>query len=293
MSLRLVSQLCSFVLQNLPLCTAVHGLLAGIYIAIPSGVAVALSTLGKNSSGLVGVAISLSLLPPAVNAAMCWTYELLLKSSAFTRNAGDTTDYVRVGGISFALTLINIVCIWLAGTFTFWLKEVAPIQEKNAFWKDDVAYYREHKGERADLNVIDDGVQAALELQNAAAMHNDFYANTKDFDMTDPQVADARRRGLATNAVEDAFYVDGNALKSDVVAGGAVNVNGAELEDAAAADTALKEELLKKANKFGTLEEAGKQLFNDDLLPDDAPVRPAVGIRHGAVAEDVLLHGLS
>ena len=35
------------------------GLVSGILIAIPSGIATALSTLGQNSSGMTGVAISL------------------------------------------------------------------------------------------------------------------------------------------------------------------------------------------------------------------------------------------
>ena len=40
----------------------------GVLIALPSGAGVALSVLGGNVGSLVGVAISASLLPPAVNA---------------------------------------------------------------------------------------------------------------------------------------------------------------------------------------------------------------------------------
>jgi uncharacterized hydrophobic protein (TIGR00271 family) len=58
------------------------GLSSGILIAIPSGVATALSTLGRNSSGMVGVAISLLLLPPAVNAGMCWAYVASLNAQS-------------------------------------------------------------------------------------------------------------------------------------------------------------------------------------------------------------------
>jgi uncharacterized hydrophobic protein (TIGR00271 family) len=43
----------------------VEGLYTGIAIAIPSGMGVSLSILGENTSSLVGVAISASLLPPA------------------------------------------------------------------------------------------------------------------------------------------------------------------------------------------------------------------------------------
>jgi len=45
----------------------VHSLVVGIFIALPSGAAVAISVLGNNFGSLVGVAISASLLPPAVN----------------------------------------------------------------------------------------------------------------------------------------------------------------------------------------------------------------------------------
>ena len=41
-------------------------------IAVASGAAAALSILGENTSSMVGVAISASLLPPAVNAGFLW-----------------------------------------------------------------------------------------------------------------------------------------------------------------------------------------------------------------------------
>lgn len=45
-----------------------HSLVVGLLTAIPSGAAVAIAILGENIGSLVGVAISASLLPPAVNA---------------------------------------------------------------------------------------------------------------------------------------------------------------------------------------------------------------------------------
>jgi uncharacterized hydrophobic protein (TIGR00271 family) len=279
----------------------VHGLVSGVFVAIPSGIATALSTLGKNSSGMVGVAISLSLLPPAVNAAMCWTYELMLLSPNYNRNEGDTTNYWQCGGISFALTLINIVCIWLSGIFAFKLKEVAPLKEKNAFWKTDLKEYREHKDKDADINVINDGIAAAIELRNSVAIHDDLYKGvTADFDISDQRAAEQRRRGLADNALEDALFMDNKVLaQENIVPGGAINLDEAQLQDAAD-DTALKEDLLNNANKFGCLEDAGRALFDndllsskDELLPDGSFPRTDVGVRHGAVAEEVLLNGIS
>jgi uncharacterized membrane protein len=45
-----------------------RSLWVGVCIALPSGAGVALSVLGGNTGSLVGVAISASLLPPAVNS---------------------------------------------------------------------------------------------------------------------------------------------------------------------------------------------------------------------------------
>ena len=45
-----------------------RSLWVGLLIAIPSGAGVAFAILGGNTGSLVGVAISASLLPPAVNA---------------------------------------------------------------------------------------------------------------------------------------------------------------------------------------------------------------------------------
>ena len=50
----------------------------GVLIAVPSGAGVALSVLGGNAGSLVGVAISASLLPPAVNAGLLWAMATIL-----------------------------------------------------------------------------------------------------------------------------------------------------------------------------------------------------------------------
>ena len=63
----------------------ITGLLTGIAIAIPSGMGVALSLLGNNTASLVGVAISASLLPPAVNAGICWSHAILIEANVIDR----------------------------------------------------------------------------------------------------------------------------------------------------------------------------------------------------------------
>lgn len=42
----------------------------GIFTALPTGMAAAIAVLGENFGPIVGVAISVSLLPPAVNAVI-------------------------------------------------------------------------------------------------------------------------------------------------------------------------------------------------------------------------------
>ena len=54
-----------------------RSLWVGVLIAVPSGAGVALSVLGGNAGSLVGVAISASLLPPAVNCGLFWAISLV------------------------------------------------------------------------------------------------------------------------------------------------------------------------------------------------------------------------
>ena len=53
-------------------------IMVGVIIGTFSGAAVALSVLSENSSSLVGVAISAALLPPMVNAGLCWGVAAIL-----------------------------------------------------------------------------------------------------------------------------------------------------------------------------------------------------------------------
>lgn len=99
------------------------GLVTGICIAIPSGMGVALSILGNNTASLVGVAISASLLPPAVNSGICWAHSILFRAGAVSYANTADFNFAQIGGISFLLTVVNIVCIWIAGMAMFAIKE--------------------------------------------------------------------------------------------------------------------------------------------------------------------------
>ncbi|CAL1545025.1 unnamed protein product [Lymnaea stagnalis] len=144
---------------------SLRSLLVGVLIAIPSGAGVALSILGGKVGSLVGVAISASLLPPAVNAGLLWANALVvtfrpplinyssianssdngttvsqpeykghLKCPAFKDNefvpeyfCDMARESVVLGVVSLLLTILNIVCIIIMGIVVLKIKEVAPI----------------------------------------------------------------------------------------------------------------------------------------------------------------------
>ena len=99
----------------------VSGLAVGTVIALASGVGVSLSGLSSNANSLVGVAISASLLPPAVNAGMCWSYAIFGGRMGYesSMNSVDRTEYLGIGVVSLTLTLLNIACVFLAGWAIF------------------------------------------------------------------------------------------------------------------------------------------------------------------------------
>jgi len=157
-----------------------RSLWVGVLIAVPSGAGVALSVLGGNAGSLVGVAISASLLPPAVNCGLYWAVslvQLILSSYGLTAYHGyhfDEELNQTVSGyehhyssdlavesfvcglVSLTLTLINILCIIITGVLILKLKEVTPAkvpQKFSHFWRTDVRAHRDYykaikKGEK-------------------------------------------------------------------------------------------------------------------------------------------------
>jgi len=152
-----------------------RALWVGVLIAVPSGAGVALSVLGGNAGSLVGVAISASLLPPAVNAGIFWALSVVLlitgsgpDSHAIFYGFGQETDpetnitislykprysnnlpmeSFYLGLTSLALTLINILCIIVTGVLILKLKEVTPAkipQKFSHFWRKDVRAHRNY-----------------------------------------------------------------------------------------------------------------------------------------------------
>ena len=85
-------------------------LVVGLALAVPSGVGVAISVLGGNSGSMVGVAISASLLPPAVNTGLYWAMALMSYGfeDSLLQNDLNTTDHTKVdnGEITTITTFI-------------------------------------------------------------------------------------------------------------------------------------------------------------------------------------------
>lgn len=116
----------------------------GLPIAFFSGLGVAVSLLDEQTNSLVGVAISASLLPPAVNAGMVWVaYGFFDRNRNADYYADVDDDFIhtvtkedfRLGGVvSLLLTLANILLVVVASMLMFRLKEKLPIRKK-VFWE--------------------------------------------------------------------------------------------------------------------------------------------------------------
>jgi uncharacterized membrane protein len=98
---------------------------AGVGIAIPSGVAVAVAIAGGGaSSPIVGVAISASLLPPIANAGMHFSLGLMQLLWPNETATDDWENSFRIGGYSLLLFGTNFVCIVLSALLLFRVKGV-------------------------------------------------------------------------------------------------------------------------------------------------------------------------
>ena len=82
-------------------------LVVGLAVAVPSGVGVAISVLGGNSGSMVGVAISASLLPPAVNTGLYWAMALMSYGfeDSLQQTAANTTSPTKVSPAKLNLKL--------------------------------------------------------------------------------------------------------------------------------------------------------------------------------------------
>lgn len=171
--------------QPMPTAAMVDGgllrsLWVNVLIATLSGMGIAIALLRDNTGSLVGVAISASLLPPAVNAGLLWAMSLVyymlepLELERQERGAQYTSffsdrpeiEMAVLGGVSLCTTFINIVFVYITGILMLKVKEVAPnSQAHQRFWKHDVKIAR-------DYNATLYGASAAEMLRSVVNQEN-------------------------------------------------------------------------------------------------------------------------
>lgn len=145
----------------------VHSVIIGIFVAIPSGIAVAIGVLGDNFGSLAGVAISASLLPPAVNTGLMFAlaviykmfegdevrYKNLITTQMYSNH--QSIELAVMGAISMCVTLTNVISIYVMGIVFLKIKEVAPNVPANVrqFWRHDIKIARDYnKAHTEDQN---------------------------------------------------------------------------------------------------------------------------------------------
>ncbi|KAK8813252.1 hypothetical protein WA158_002844 [Blastocystis sp. Blastoise] len=153
-----------------------YNLILGFAIAIPSGIGCVLGISGRNTSSLVGVAISASLLPPAVNCGLLWSYAALGLIFGF-KDGYSYEDMLWKGLISLLLTIVNIIVILVVGMLVFKLKEVVVVDSASATkrWSDEINRIR---------NTMDTQKKNIHRTYATVHGHNNLYNTAVDYKTT-------------------------------------------------------------------------------------------------------------
>jgi len=109
-------------------------ILIGACFAIPSGAGVALSVTSGGGNSLVGVAIAAALLPPVVNTGICLTFSIIAEQ--FYDDDFDSAHFLKIGGISFLLFMLNVLFIYVIAVAVFRFKGIRPIRRQLLNWQD-------------------------------------------------------------------------------------------------------------------------------------------------------------
>ena len=96
-------------------------LIAGVFVAIASGVGVAIGVMQGGVSTLVGIAISAALLPPVVNCGLCFALHFNVNGDA---EKFEPNYFLHISLYSGGLFILNIICIVICANLTFVLKKV-------------------------------------------------------------------------------------------------------------------------------------------------------------------------
>eukprot|EP01083_Nonionella_stella_P014734 41322_1 len=117
----------------------------GAFIAFASGIGVALSVIGDYLSTVIGVAISASLLPPAVNSGMLLSFTIYEKAyPQYINEDYDDISTIVMAIISLILTIENIIIIFLSARMMFWIKDIVTTQDRNQtqIW-DNITHFKQ------------------------------------------------------------------------------------------------------------------------------------------------------
>ena len=140
--------------------TSANGLIIGCAIAIPSGIAIGDSFLNNGQTSLVGVAISASLLPPAVNTGILLSYAWMIPTDSFENPdpfdpfhgldriewkswSEDRNQWYNGALLSFTLTVVNIFCIILTTSMVFYIRGKKVVKRKSEIIKMPFAKNKE------------------------------------------------------------------------------------------------------------------------------------------------------
>mmetsp|Transcript_35143 Transcript_35143/g.110631 ORF Transcript_35143/g.110631 Transcript_35143/m.110631 type:complete len:838 (-) Transcript_35143:147-2660(-) len=250
------------------------GLLLGLAIAIPSGMGVALSVLGHNTSSLVGVAISASLLPPAVQTGIELVYGLILRGRG---NISLSDTLLEEAGISFSLTVMNIVCIFVTAVATFKLKEVAPIEEKSRLFAQDLRANREYQ------KAMREGTPHAGERQSYASSRGSgdidptlgFRAVHSDFDLHTTR----GRATLMSPDVSRAFSIDNRSFR--------YTMGDKEMEDyiMRRSSASSRGSMSSRGSLSSRGSRASRPFFSDVTSADGGPSAAALSVNNEKIEE--------
>ncbi|KAK9502933.1 hypothetical protein O3M35_011613 [Rhynocoris fuscipes] len=125
----------------------VRSLWVGLLIAFLAGIAITTATLNDRwQDSIMGVAISVAILPPAVNAGLLWSMAifnyLYKEGTEFPQNykakwsQQPGVEYASLGGISLCLTFINVIAIFLGGALVLKVKNFRLRKVQHLTWSN-------------------------------------------------------------------------------------------------------------------------------------------------------------
>eukprot|EP00752_Nemacystus_decipiens_P012739 g11283.t1 len=141
----------------------------------------AISAMGLATNN-VAVVVAAMLVSPIMGPVLAFTFGTNVRDWSLAKKGFlvesfyiDVQEYVMIGLISFALTIVNILSIYVAGVWLFIFKEVAPIKSENSFWSKDMINARKFQ-QRLGKNGGEGGEAAHMlrkTLLEAANRHKD------------------------------------------------------------------------------------------------------------------------